>query len=126
MGRRCKARVRGVRLLIDRGISEHYILLWLDAAWWERERIEQTLSAARTVARHGAGGRSLVQLYEGALTYYGGNQVLAAEFLRRALKELAQPTPIDDTLPDPDSPVWEIVRTTQWFWSSRMARTSRF
>ena len=101
--------------MIDRGISEEYVAWWLEAMTSGDapvERVEQTLSVARIVARHGAGGRSLIELYEAAMRYYNGSPVLAAESLRRALQELATPTPIEDGLPPPDSPVWEYVYAT--------------
>jgi hypothetical protein len=68
------------------------------------------MSSARTVARCGAGGRSLIQIYEHALQRLG--HTLAAEYLRRALQELAAPTPVDDSLPPPDSPIWEDIYQT--------------
>jgi hypothetical protein len=102
--------------MIDRGISENYVILWLeDDADAPVERLEQCLNAARTVARHGAGGQSLIELYDRALAYFGGNQTLAAEFLRRALHELAAQTPVDDGLPPPDSWQWEHIRSMSCF-----------
>lgn len=101
--------------MIDRGISENYLIFWMeDDAGVPMERVEQCLNAARTVARHGAGGRSLIKMYEDALAYFGGNTVVAAEFLRRALIELAYPTPVDDALPPPDSWQWEHLPQVVW------------
>lgn len=98
--------------MIDRGISEEYVALWLDEAdAWMRVRLEQLVNSARTVAHYGAAGRSLNQIYEQVLFRTG--PVIAAEYLRRALRELAEPTPIDDSLPPLDSPVWEWVYRSQ-------------
>jgi hypothetical protein len=97
--------------MIDRGISENYVLYWLEDCAGYRERAEQTLRAARAVSRaRRSDKRSLTDLYDAALGYYNGNQILAAEFLRRALKELANPTPVDDGLPPPGSWQWEHIR----------------
>jgi hypothetical protein len=98
--------------MIDRGISENYVIYWMDDEI-PQEHIERYMRAARTIARYGAGGRSLIELYESALGCFGGDQVLAAEYLRRALAELAEPTPIDDSFPPPDSWQWKhILRAT--------------
>lgn len=100
--------------MIDRGISEEYIVRWLDERDGDmRDHLEQIMRSARVVARYGAGGRSMVQIYDQALQRLG--PTLAAEYLRRALQELAAPTPIDDSLPPPDSPVWEYVYSSQNF-----------
>jgi hypothetical protein len=94
--------------MIDRGISEEYVALWLDETdACMRVRLEQIMNAAMIVARYGAGGRSLIQIYEHALLRLG--PTLAAEYLRRVLEELAAPTPIDDSLPPVDSSIWEII-----------------
>ena len=55
----------------------------------------------------------MIQLYEDARLRMG--PALAAEFLRRALTELAEPTPVDDSLPPPESPIWEHVFSSQQF-----------
>ena len=96
--------------MIDRGISEEYLVYWLEDISMQ-ERIEQIMRSARTIARHGAGGRSLNQIYSDTRLRLG--PVLAAEYLRRVLHELADPTPIDDGLPAPDSPIWEYVYSSQ-------------
>lgn len=107
--------------MIDRGISENYVILWIDLAA-DRDplyldRIERALKISRNVTRRGSRERSLVDLYDQALNTFNGNRTLAAEFLRRALAELASPTPVDDGLPPPDSWVWEHLRTEAWFYA---------
>ena len=102
--------------MIDRGISENYILYWLDeddgTPMW---RVEQTMRAARWISRaRRSDKRSLIDHYEAALRRYAGNQIFAAEYLRRALRELADPTPVDDTLPPPESQQWEHIYSGFW------------
>lgn len=100
--------------MIDRGISEEYVALWLDEDDYAmRDRLEQIMRGARIITHYGAGGRSMIQIYDDTRLRLG--PVLAAEYLRRVLQELAEPTPIDDSLPAPDSPVWEWVYTSQQF-----------
>lgn len=100
--------------MIDRGISENYIIYWMDVAAGADtvpiEHFDSKLSIARRRARRG-GRQSLNDFYDSAYAYFNGNQTLAAEYLRRALQELADPTPVDDSLPPPDSQVWEHVRS---------------
>lgn len=94
--------------MINRRISEEYVALWLaETDDFMRDRLEQIMRSARIVARCGAGGRSIIQIYEDAVLRLG--PVLGAEYLRRALQELANPTPVDDSLPPPDSCVWEYI-----------------
>ena len=103
--------------MIDRGISEEYLVYWLDLYEQDRDfadRIEKCMRSARRVARAGAGKRSLIAIYADAYACFR-SPVLAAEYLRRALQELAEPTPVDDSLPPPDSPVWIWIRE-RWFW----------
>lgn len=103
--------------MIDHGTGEEYVALWLDETdACMRDRLEQIMRSARVVARYGAGGRSLIQIYEHALQRLG--PTYAAEYLRRALQELANPTPVDDGLPPPDSCVWEFVYESYggYFW----------
>ncbi len=111
--------------MIDCGISENY------AAWWLeqpdhcfRDHIERDLRGAKYVVRCGAGGGSLVQIYSDALACYS-TPALTAEYLRRALQELANPTPVDDGLPPPDSLIWEIVYRDmlQNAWSAALKQT---
>lgn len=103
--------------MIDRGISEEYLVWWLENMACDAGRtqhIERGMRGARTVTRYGAGGRSLVQIYDHAYARFRSRQ-LAAEYLRRVLQELAEPTPVDDSLPPPDSHVWEYVYSSQRF-----------
>lgn len=100
--------------MIDRGISEEYLAWWLEA--WEydsswAERVESTLKHAQMVVQRAqrSGLPSLIQMYQSALTHYGGSEAIGAEWLRRALHELASPTPVDDGLPPADSPVWRWI-----------------
>lgn len=100
--------------MIDRGISEEYLVLWLDESDSALQaRIEQVMKSACIVTRYGAGGMSLNEIYSCQRNRLG--LVLAAEYLRRVLHELADPTLIDDSLPAPDSPIWEYVYRSQDF-----------
>lgn len=108
--------------MIDRGISENYIIYWMDAAaehgleWLTR--IDRGLNSGMYYARHcRVGASSLTQLYDDALIKFGRHPALAAEYLRRMLRELAEPTPVDDGLPPPDSWVWEHLRSQAWHYS---------
>jgi hypothetical protein len=97
--------------MIDRGISENYIIFWIEAAeacgGIPIDHIEKGVEIARRIARRG-GQRSLINFYDSAFQYFR-NEIVAAEYLRRALQELAEPTPVDDTLPPPESKVWEHI-----------------
>ena len=107
--------------MIDRGISENYVLSWLELSEENErfyvDRIDRALDVARHIARRG-GRRSLVELYQQGLSMFGYSETLAAEFLRRALTELADPTPIDDSLPPPESRQWEDVRASVTYFDS--------
>lgn len=107
--------------MIDRGISENYIILWMELAGDQEalilNRIERALECGRRVARRGSRTKSLIDLYDQAFGAFRGNRAIAAEYLRRALSELASPTPVDDSLPPPDSWVWEHLRTMSWYYS---------
>lgn len=92
--------------MIDRGISEEYLVWWLNAGELA-DHAEQRMKGARIQTRHRPAG-SLVDIYTWSLAYFG-SQALAAEFLRRVLQELAEPTPVDDSLPPPDSPIWRLI-----------------
>lgn len=93
--------------MIDRGISEEYLVWWLEAGELA-EHVERRMRAARMICRRRQ-SRSLADIYAQSLSYFGDSQALAAEYLRRVLQELANPTPVDDSLPPPDSPIWRII-----------------
>lgn len=100
--------------MIDRGISENYVILWLEAHEKSAlgipfDRLEQCVRTGKIMARYCGSRHSLMDVYDRAIAYFNGNQTIAAEVLRRTLIELANPTPVDDALPLPDSPVWEHV-----------------
>ena len=98
--------------MIDRGISEEYLVYWLDQYEQDQhlaQHVERCMRGARIVTRAGAGKRSLIAIYAAAYACFR-SPVLAAEYLRRALQELAEPTPVDDSLPPPDSPVWTWIK----------------
>ena len=78
--------------MIDRGISEEYLVWWLENAssnvsYDLAEHAERQLRGARRLARH-AGSRSIVDLYDFFRTRFG--EPIAAEALRRALLGLAR------------------------------------
>lgn len=114
--------------MVDRGISENYVVYWLELSEdHERlyvDRIEYGLEIARHVARRG-GKRSLVDLYDLAFNAFGRHEALAAEYLRRALQELADPTPVDDSLPPPGSWQWEHVRSSITYYETTSAGRAR-
>lgn len=90
--------------MIDRGISENYLVWWLENAepgdsYDLARHLDRGLEAARCL-RH-AGRRSIADLYDGYLHTFQ-HPAIAAEALRRALQALAEvPQPIlFERLPD--------------------------
>ena len=110
--------------MVDRGISENYLIYWLEVASGGRcagvplERVEQCLRVAKHIARLGGRPRAPFDIYDQAFRYFNGNQILAAEYLRRFLVERANPTPIDDSFPSADSPIWEEVVSAVRYYDS--------
>ena len=104
--------------MVDHGISENYLIYWLEAGDDFHTRIDRGLDYGRYVARRGGADTSLNSIYERALLRFNGNIVLAAEVLRRALSELANPAPVDDSLPPADSPIWKAVASSVRYYAS--------
>lgn len=102
--------------MIDRGISENYVLLWLESERDIAERMEQYMRVARMISRRRkrSDKRTLIDCYDGALSAFKGNEIMAAEYLRRALIELSNPTAVDDSLPPPESWQWKHVYSSSW------------
>lgn len=96
--------------MVDHGISENYVIYWLQADADFHTRRDRGLNYARHLLRYGRARTSLNNIYETALLRFNGDIVLAAEVLRRAIDELANPTAVDDSFPADDSPVWQSVR----------------
>lgn len=100
--------------MIDRGISENYVIWWIEAWCCTRDRVEQCFRVTRHLAEgRRSDRRSLIDIYDGALRSFSGDQILAAEFLRRVLIELANPSPVNDSLPPPDSKQWKVIADLQ-------------